>query len=70
MHLHNEGASWFVLLVQCYFSNQATEDEMGGACIMYGGEKKCIQRVTLEGKGPLGRHRHRWIFKWINGGLL
>ena len=37
-----------------------TEEEQGEACIMYGGEEECIQRVTLEGKEPLGRPRDRW----------
>jgi len=27
---------------------------------MYGGEEVCIQGVTLEGKGPHGKHRFRW----------
>ena len=34
---------------------------MGGACSTYGGEE--IYRVLVgkaEGKGPLGRPRHRW----------
>jgi len=66
--LYYEGASWFVLLIQCYFSNQATEDEMGEECIMHGGEEGCIQGVTLEGKGSLGRPRYRWkdiqLDKW------
>ena len=41
--------------------DQIEKNEMGGACSTYGGEE--IYRVLVgkaEGKGPLGRPRHRW----------
>ena len=67
-HLHSEGASRLALLVKCYFGNQTTEAEMSGTCMMYGAEETCIQGVTPEGKGPLGRPRRRWKYiqldKW------
>ena len=35
---------------------------MGGACIAYGGEERCIQGSGGEtwGQRPLGRPRRRW----------
>ena len=37
------GTSRYVLLAKCYCGNQITEDEMGTACGMYGGEEKCTE---------------------------
>jgi len=34
-------------------------NEMGGACGMYGEEKRVLMEKP-EGKRPLGRPRHRW----------
>jgi len=34
--------------------DQIEKNEMGGACSTYG------ERGGVEGKGPLGRPRHRW----------
>jgi hypothetical protein len=39
------------------------EDEMGGACAMYGERKKNEHTVLLgkpEGKSPIGRPKHKW----------
>ena len=35
---------------------------MGGKCIAYGGEERCVQGLggKSEGKRQLGRPRHRW----------
>jgi hypothetical protein len=33
----------FVLLTKHYSNGQVEEDDMGGACDTYGGEKKCTQ---------------------------
>ena len=39
------------------------KNEMDGACSMCGRNKRCIQVFggETEGKGPLGRSRHRWV---------
>jgi hypothetical protein len=56
--LHNEE-----LLTQYCSGNKIEENEMGGACRVYGGEEgRCVNRVlvgTLVNKGPLGRLRRR-----------
>jgi hypothetical protein len=38
------------------------EDEMSGACSLYGGEEKFVEYFVQEtlGKGQLGRRWHRW----------
>ena len=38
------------------------ENEVGGACSMYGGQQRCIQGFggKPKGKRPIGRSRHRW----------
>jgi hypothetical protein len=44
-----------------YWGDQLKENEMGGACGMYGGRGKCIEDFdgTTEGKRPIGRPRRR-----------
>jgi hypothetical protein len=49
------------MLHQMLLGDQIKEDEMDGACSMYGrGEKYNILVGKPEGKRPLGRSRHRW----------
>jgi hypothetical protein len=52
--------------------DQTEEDEMGGACSMYGGEERCIQKCWwgnmreknhLKEPGIYGRIILRWIFR-------
>lgn len=48
------GVSCFVLQIKNVSVDHIKEDEMGGACGMYGGEEKCM-RVLMgkpEGRGP------------------
>jgi len=44
-----------------YWSGEQIENEMGGACSIYGEVERCIQGLVLvaQGKIPLGRSRHR-----------
>ena len=65
------GASWFISLAKLCSGDQIKEDEMGGACRMYGEEVKCIQNFggeTWRDK-TTGKIRHRWEdnVKWISG---
>ena len=44
------------------FGYKIEENEMGGACGMYGVEERLYRALVgkPEGKRPLGRPRHRW----------
>ena len=52
-----------VLLTKYYSGDQIENNEMGGECSTYGGERRGVYRVLVrkpEGKRPLGRSRRRW----------
>ena len=44
------------------YGDKIEKNEMGCACGTYGGEERHMQGLVgkPEGKGPLGRPRHRW----------
>jgi hypothetical protein len=47
--LHNEGLHVLYLLITKYYSDdQIEKNEMGGACGIYEGEKRCLQGVIGE----------------------
>ena len=51
------------MLFAQYCSGDKIENEMGGACSAYGGERKGVYRVLVgkpEGSRPLERPRRRW----------
>jgi hypothetical protein len=41
-------SAMIVLLPKCYLGDQIKNNEMGGACGTYGGEKRCIQVLAGE----------------------
>ena len=49
-------------LTQYCSGDKIQQNEMGGACSVYGGEDRCIQGLVgkPEGKRPLERHKCRW----------
>jgi hypothetical protein len=49
--LHNGKIHYLVLLTREYSADEINEDEVCGACGMYGGEKKCIQSLGWETLG-------------------
>jgi len=60
-----------------YLGDQIEKNEVGGACSMCGGEKRCIQGLVgrpeesahLEGLSVDGMRILKWIFgKWDVGG--
>ena len=51
------------MLIQYCSGDKIEENEMGGACNAYAGERRGVYRVLVgkpEGKIPLGRPRCRW----------
>jgi hypothetical protein len=54
-----------------YSGDQIKENEMGGAGLMSGGKQNAYKIFVWggggghEGKGPIGRHRNRWILTVI-----
>jgi hypothetical protein len=53
-----------------YLSGDQVENEMGGACSMYGGERKGAYRILVgrpEGRNNLGQPVADWriILKWM-----
>jgi len=49
-----------MILTKYYSCVQIEKNEMGGTYSMYG---DMVLAGRLEGKIPLGRPRHRWIFR-------
>jgi len=52
-----------LLLNKYYSDDQIEKNEMGGACSMYGGERRGVYRVLVgkpEGKRPLGSSKRSW----------
>jgi hypothetical protein len=45
---HNEELYDFLLLTECYSSNQVKKNEYSRACSMHDGEERCIQGVGGE----------------------
>jgi hypothetical protein len=48
-----------MLLTKYYLGDQVKTNEVGGACGMYGEEKRVLMEKP-KGKRPLGRPRHIW----------
>jgi hypothetical protein len=60
--LHNEELrDLYVYSSPRIISDEAEEDEMGGACSTNEGEKECIWMGKPAGKRPLGRPRYSWV---------
>jgi hypothetical protein len=47
------------LLTKYYYGGKIKENELGGTCSTYGGEKRFLVRRP-EGKRPLGRNWRAW----------
>ena len=56
------GSSMIFILTKYYCNNQIKEDEISGACCMYGRKEKCFQGFDGDTwrRETLQRHRHRW----------
>jgi hypothetical protein len=66
-----------MLLTKYYLDDKIEKNEMGGACSLYGGEKRCIQgcgrnpeeRDHIQDTGINERVILRWIFRKYDVGM-